>query len=785
MADSTLAKLILSAVQSRDPISGHCCQGVLNASEVRLTIDQDTPIKLPLSPAAFGTLIDASAQAAYGQKSNTIVDTKVRDTLEIDGTHVSLSDDLQAAVESAADETADALGLDHDRLQMELYKLLIYRKGGHFAPHRDSEKRRGMVATMIVVLPNKFGGGDLVIRQSGKEDTFTFGEASRGAAIQYAAFFADCEHQVRRVRSGVRICLAFNLILKPKSRSAPRAKSSADPHVTRALREWSERRPSDPIVIALEHQYTSDGLKPDLLKGTDRKKYHSLSQASALCDYALHLGQVSRHLCQDAHDGSYGYDRYRRRDRYPTDDHEVSIADLHVGEAYEDEIVIDGWKDDRGKRICLPDLPCEASQLISTIPVEDWVPTSQDYEGYTGNAGNTLDRWYHKSAIVLWPRLNSLEIYLKMGVCFAIGCFMVMRKQLFEIPEDDDERLEAACQSCHNAAETMIDRWPERLHDAYVNEDAKALSEFADELVRFDDPDLIVRFLSTLHQRDLFFSLDRFVTSACKRIGADEMTPILLRYLRSDRQPNQRGHIHGEGLAARDASWLMKLSGRKGHGGLKLADVSKLLDAAIRQFSRNVEIAESGRWSRSATEPAPMWIDLCKTALSIGDIGAAELLFSIPNQSPKAFDLRKTCVPAAGVLHRWSRKKMPANSLTFPLWIHGLRQKLQSATRAKPSPPRDFSRPVVSACNCKQCNQLSAFLRDPDQETTRIAARKELRSHLEQQIASERLDVTHKTDASSSTHALLLTKTTGSYNDAVKQYTSDLKLLAELNALSN
>ncbi len=27
-----------------------------------------------------------------------------------------------------------------------------------------------------------------------------------------------------------------------------------------------------------------------------------------------------------------------------------------------------------------------------------------EYEGYMGNWGNTLDRWYHRAAVVVWPR---------------------------------------------------------------------------------------------------------------------------------------------------------------------------------------------------------------------------------------------------------------------------------------------------------------------------------------------------------------------------------------------
>ena len=38
----------------------------------------------------------------------------------------------------------------------QLYKLLLYKPGDHFAPHRDTEKAPGMFATMAVLLPSAY-----------------------------------------------------------------------------------------------------------------------------------------------------------------------------------------------------------------------------------------------------------------------------------------------------------------------------------------------------------------------------------------------------------------------------------------------------------------------------------------------------------------------------------------------------------------------------------------------------------------------------------------------------
>lgn len=50
------------------------------------------------------------------------------------------------------------LGLDPAAdVAARLHKLLLYEKGGHFSPHRDSEgKAPGQFATLVICLPSNF-----------------------------------------------------------------------------------------------------------------------------------------------------------------------------------------------------------------------------------------------------------------------------------------------------------------------------------------------------------------------------------------------------------------------------------------------------------------------------------------------------------------------------------------------------------------------------------------------------------------------------------------------------
>src|SRR5439155_22973805 len=93
----------------------------------------------------------------------------------------------------------------------KLYKLLIYDQGSFFLAHRDTEKVAGMFGTLIIILPSAHHGGELVIRHAGREVTVDLSKAEF-SELTFAAFYADCEHEVRPITAGNRVCLVYNLI---------------------------------------------------------------------------------------------------------------------------------------------------------------------------------------------------------------------------------------------------------------------------------------------------------------------------------------------------------------------------------------------------------------------------------------------------------------------------------------------------------------------------------------------------------------------------------------------
>src|SRR4029077_20722071 len=130
---------------------------------------------------------------------------------------------------------------------------------------------------------------------------------------------------------------------------------------------------------------------------------------------------------------------------------------LEIGETYEDHLIGTQWTDVRGTKQPWGDMAFDLSAIVSSVPIDDWKPTSEEFEGYTGNAGNTLDRWYHRSAIVVWHRDHHFEVVASCGAADRLPLFRSMAAKLAKTPK---KRLEAARSDCIRFARAIIAGWP-------------------------------------------------------------------------------------------------------------------------------------------------------------------------------------------------------------------------------------------------------------------------------------------------------------------------------------
>ncbi|HUF62930.1 MAG TPA: hypothetical protein VMN36_12705 [Verrucomicrobiales bacterium] len=367
--------------------------GVRPVALLGLRLGREEELAFPL-PRAQAAAIKARAEPApYGRGEETIHDEKVRKCWQVDASKLKWKrpewDRLLSGIVSSV---ASDLGID-GKVKAEPYKLLLYEKGGFFRPHRDTEKLGAMFGTLILALPSAHKGGRLLIRHHGEEVSVDFAGEQGMRSFQYAAFFADCEHEVERITSGYRLCLVFNLILEKGdasrlNRPAAVQATALIPH----LQKLARTEDSDLCALLLEHRYTSANLSIRSLKNHDRARAEALLIAAGQADFVAHLALVSLYQMGQLDSDDYGYGG-------------GDTEDGVMGEILDENLTISAWRDSAGRRLRLGDFRIDPSRILASQAIDEGEPDEQFAEGYTGNAGCTMEHWYRRAAIVIWPQI--------------------------------------------------------------------------------------------------------------------------------------------------------------------------------------------------------------------------------------------------------------------------------------------------------------------------------------------------------------------------------------------
>lgn len=216
MLDSIISALNHSTEHPQSFSKRFYVEDVLDFSDLNINIAEIGPIQFPIEIPDIESLLNVSESAKFGFREQTLLDKAVRDTSEISSDKLSVQIN-QKKLNRMLDDMREQLGLAEDTiLRPHLHNLLIYGPGQFFKPHQDSEKLDGMVATLVIILPSPHIGGDLIVQHKQHNACFE-SESIKPQSLKCAAFYADCQHEVKLVKQGYRIALTYNLVLESKS----------------------------------------------------------------------------------------------------------------------------------------------------------------------------------------------------------------------------------------------------------------------------------------------------------------------------------------------------------------------------------------------------------------------------------------------------------------------------------------------------------------------------------------------------------------------------------------
>ena len=393
------------------------CDGdfyVVGSTEIaapNLSVDGVGLLSLPFQQGQLAQLIASASLAPFGRGEQTVIDTAVRKTWQIDAAQLHFGGrHWQASLDAIVATAAAGLGVS-DPVTAQLYKLLIYDTGSFFVEHRDTEKHPGMFATLVIVLPSVYAGGELLIRHGGREVCLPLACPDPSDAA-FVAFYADCVHEVRPVTSGTRLTLIYNLIRSGNAGAAappqyPREQAALAAMLLRwaaALDIGIDDMPQK-LVYPLEHAYSAAELGFHSLKNADAAAAKVLAAAAAVAGCDIHLAQVAIDESGSAEHDGYESPRYRR---YRDDDEDGKS--FEVCEVFERSATVSGWRQPDGGAPAMGELPLHDNELCPPDALEDADPDEQHFHEATGNEGASFDRSYRRAALVLWPRARRLAV---------------------------------------------------------------------------------------------------------------------------------------------------------------------------------------------------------------------------------------------------------------------------------------------------------------------------------------------------------------------------------------
>jgi hypothetical protein len=676
------------------------------ARDVRLTVARAGPISLPVKALQAKRMIACARPARFGRGEQTLMDLGVRDTWEITPDQVTLTGlDWDAILTEVRDE----LGLPtRARLRAEPHALLVYGKGQFFLPHQDSEKDDTMVGTLVVSLPSSHTGGELVVEHNGK----TVAYQASATEVSVAAFYADCRHEVRPVRTGYRVTFTCNLMVDsdpagdvPVEPSAEATRYLTEHFATRVSRwEGDDREPPNRLVYLLDHEYTQRGLSWDRLKGADAERAALLRAAAeaAGCEVVLALTEIKE--TWDTQPGRRGSG--------------VDLTYVIVS-----ELTLSWWSGVPGGEPISLYVPDE--QVCASTPSADLKPYDSEYTGYMGNYGNTMDRWYRRAAIVVWPRQHAFAARAEASPSWALT---ELRSRL-----DAGDLVNARA-----AAESVAPFWKAP--------GLELLEPALHTAARLEEPGIAlmllrpfaVEWVTPAHAGGLA-ALTAWYDESWHRNLLDTWfgSGDRWRYTGDVDRKGWAGALPGLTAALQDA-------GATSTAGWLLAAAWGWLDGDIRRWlsypspvTRRKQLAELGKPLAGLLTAAG------ETAL------AGQIVTVVRKHGDDVLACLLPMLQAAG----------PGSSAPLEELGRDCERRLNAITERPARADDDWSVSWSGGCGCELCGRLGAFLADHSERTLEWPLAEARRKHVKNQINAAELPVKHEVWKFGSPHTLVLTKT--------------------------
>ncbi|HMQ63849.1 MAG TPA: hypothetical protein PKE06_24410, partial [Flavilitoribacter sp.] len=512
-----------------------------------------------------------------------------------------------------------------------------------------------------------------------------------------------------------------------------------------------------PQAILLGHQYTPANFSLSQLKLNDRPRAEALMAAAGQAGYFAALGLVTLYRSGELEGRDDYYYGYGRRNRRYYDDDEDDSGEGTMGEIFEEYTTIEHWgtADVPG----LGELHIREEDILSTFEMGEEDPIEQEEEGYTGNAGMTIEYWYHYGAVVLWPK-NQHGMLLK-----SIPVPVRLQWVVYYLNHWEDAGLNPREYTRQLLTGPETDAaWEEK---GYEPSD---FSPVAAALARLEDE----RFLNQ-HGVGL-------LSAVFDKITADAWLSLLQHYKPDAFHPIFQKAAHtGDVFVIRrllDIVKGLKETGPPSLTPFALHYIQQMPDYLSKAALNQLKPASFFTVDRRARRKDAITA-IIENALALGihmekDLDWTSRMLELITRFFTRKFVNKVLAPV--LLSQKYNDRTLAKGL-----CQASREDLTARTAIKPAPPADWTREVPESPHYQEIWELlTPFLRSPTQQVFDYRANQSYRTEMERAVGNVKVDLAMETIRKGSPHTLRLTKTQAAYERKLKKWKEDVALLGQI-----
>jgi hypothetical protein len=363
----------------------------------------------------------------------------------------------------------------------------------------------------------------------------------------------------------------------------------------------------------------------------------------------------------------------------------------------EEEVYAHSFISAAGEKIDVKKLRLDEADLLAKTPLREGPGRGYHISEATGNEGATKDLWYHRGAVIIWPKDREFDLVTRMDMDYGI----YVLKTSLQKPNLADSNYR---QKIIGLADHILENLP-----------TYRKNEISKELILIEDVTLLKKFLhKQMNQYTLSQVDDQIVRQILERFGWQHFEEDIRAYL----TPRQGA-----------LGWL---------NALLLAGVS-LSGEGQSIMTRWVNELWQPSLEYGLTREAIANLVQMVSLLKIETL-TDEIVAFLSGQKQKEF-LTTTYGPAL-VSSLKALKGRDYDRIIMKKFSEDVCQRIKVDFPAPPEAPKDWSREGRLNCDCEFCTEVNIFL--PDPERSEISFYKTLKRnllHIESKVEESQVEL--------------------------------------------